>query len=551
MSEKSVTVGRMGSQTADDNSPASNPRVYATERLQLVTVSEAFLLAESIANTLDSLAGHLSECGHTESAEALRDAERDICSRPSTAQPRGRDPTHGYRTKYPLWALLVPPAGQTGARVLDPVRAMVVLHALVGDDLTYAKKKATEIRHTLETLESNPAHDAVDAVERLRHSALLILRDPANSSDASQTLKALVDLGLIPKTIAFAFRSLFDATALLPGPTAGSKLVSVRKGSSRRNPNVGSSHVQTAILERPQTFIPGDDEPPPDQITLIDRDLVEAGPSYCAIELGRVQHLVATQLDTGSDLALTAHESRAIAGWLYDAADAALAKGNLIDAEACIVWLVVLITTRDLDQVMAEPARALQSEVNEKALFTTGYAAWRTHFPRVVSFWSPPATLTAEWATQSTRLESSVLLPVPCRLTDLLLRLESIGCPRPRLFQTPLSQLSERCRTLRAELRAGPAPRFSETRLRLALPIAVVSKGGEICLAQILAGQRFALSDAPLHYYAAPISELEDAYREALAQCVSEALQWAPCGHGDHFSIRAGRLIRRLAVEAK
>lgn len=518
----------MGSYTTHDQITAARSEGFAISRLQLVTVNEAYLLAEQVANSLDSIAGHLSECGHTESAEALHNAGREIRSRPSTAQPRGRDPTHGYRTKYPLWSLLIPPAGQTGTRQLDTVRAMVVLHALSDDDLTYAKKKATELRYTLETLESNPAQEAIDAVDRLRQSALQWLEDSSKPSDASQALGTLVDLGLIPTSIASAFRSLFAISAGLPAPPTEHELVSGEKNSRPRRPSVGSANVQTAVLRRPQTYVSGDDEPPPDEVTLIDRELVEAGPNYRAIELGRVQHLVATQLDTGSDLALTAAEGRTIATWLYDAAEAALSRGDIVAAEACVVWLVVLVTTRDLDQVMAEPAKDSQGDVLEKALFTAGFANWRTHLPRDVSFWSPPAPLDTEWAAQVARLESSVVLPTPDRLRELLFRLESLGGRRPRLFQTSPSLLADRCRNLRAELRAGPAPRFSETRLRLALPIEVVTKTGEICLAQILAGQRFALSDAPLHYYAAPVSTLEGVYRDSLGRYVSEAPKAAP-----------------------
>lgn len=505
----------MGS-TADDDTLSVLP-VTAEElllRVGPVVIDGHYLLAEDLDEMFRSFAKSFSSLGRPEVAMLCESVAGMIQLAPSRHQPQNsNDPSQGYKSKYPIWSTFIGDALYDGPRSLDPVRLLVIL-VLTSPEHEIGESIVKSVRPRIELLERKSEAPVLEAVLKFAESVNRYIADPDQREHAEASVNQLAAMGLLKDGAENGLRRLLSAAGSAGRARKPRTQTRSTTYSTQRTP-VPGTHVHIATLAKPRSYQSGDDEPPQDQVTLVGQVLLDAGRVYREAELGRIRQIVATQLHPASDLALQPAETTLISNWLLREARVAISQGAMLKAEACAVWLCCLLTCRGVEQLIAEPALS-NSKRSSKSVFDGTFEYWISRLPESVNLWAPRQQHAHNFVDLDTATRVSITLPIPLSVTNLLGALDSAGPPRRTVFQSPPEKLSAACAELRAELRASIAPRFSQTRLRMAIPIEIVSATGEICLSQWIAGQRFALSDAPLHYYATTTEVIRDAYEAAV-----------------------------------
>ncbi|HET8880761.1 MAG TPA: hypothetical protein VFM56_01175, partial [Solimonas sp.] len=503
-----------------------------------VETSEGFLHSKEFADALLTQGRILRDCGHFELATILTTLAAEVLERPwRSAVSRRPDPTWGYAEQYPVWSLLMPSrAGDTG-RPLDPIRALFLRQVwnAPGDiDVARARRLAKAIRPALRTLENPHTPEIRAKVLELQGAALQILRGTADGEFALRIIGELQNQDVLQQTPASELRQLFPrAPRLSKSPEASSTEERPAPTRTLREPSRG---VFVGETRRDPTSTLDESDPPDTTVTLVQPEL--SGRVAGEIAVAGALRLMHLQLDEHSPERLHASEVKEIVAYLAGAAEAALDQHQIVKAEASLAWLLVALTTRALRHITRQRV-GLQGD-SEAIMVTPDFTSWSTHVPHADAFWTPK-DLDSSFHL-SAKTDIAVQLPIPERIRKLLCRSRDKRAAGDRLFRSGPAEIEAECDRFYRELRAGVGPRFSEKRLRLAVLIEMVASSGDPCLAQIIAGHRIDQSDAPLHYYSIPTSDIQRLY----ANSVTRNFGWEIAASATCSESRTGAPITAL-----
>ncbi|HZR37625.1 MAG TPA: hypothetical protein VFA75_19795, partial [Nevskia sp.] len=220
-----------------------------------------------------------------------------------------------------------------------------------------------------------------------------------------------------------------------------------------------------------------------------------------------------------SEESLTPVEFRACMSWLERCLDPATRsdiRGQLDIVSIALSGITArafLVTRR---AVLEWIYRGCPAEPASEFAFSIARDCWKTTIPDHERFWSPKTDAQRNamaWTAQSCGL------PMPEWIASAL---GSLGSRAAEVLALELQDQPDE-RTL-LKLR-GITPRFTLTRFRKTLPIAVYTCSGALFDAQIVVGESLGRSTAPLHYYSFEANRIVGVYAKALRWMLGDEFQ--------------------------